>query len=183
TAVTSTHTFLSQSFSLALGTHDLRAELTGDATFVPATLEATLEVVPDTEVNANPFPLNLTTFYPLADGYKNRLKISGQCIEYVSCLPTIEAYTKDGRMVRRWTLRARTVNPYAVIWDGRTATGTLLQAGTYRIRHVIRDWKNNLVTYDQWVVLSHREVRRVIVSVSRPGDAYTSSHRSGTGRI
>src|SRR4029079_6029828 len=51
TAVTSTHTFLSQSFSPALGTHDLRVELTGDATFVPAALEATLEVVPDTEVN------------------------------------------------------------------------------------------------------------------------------------
>jgi hypothetical protein len=185
TEVTGTHALVrnDQIRLWPVGAHELVAEFVGDPTFVQASATTTIDVVPDTVVEANVFPLNVSTFYPLADGYRNRLGISGQCSEFSGCSPKVEIYTDTNRIVRRWILPDISQNQYKVSWDGRTASGTLLRAGRYRIHHTIHDWAGNVLVVDQWVTLSHRTVRWVTVSTTWSGGSYTTSDVGGSGWI
>ncbi len=183
-AVTSTHVQMDVGLVvLALGSHEIVAEFIGDPAFVQASISVTIDVIPDTVIAANVFALNLTTFYPKADGYRNRLRIWGQCSEWSGCSPKVEIYTEANQIVRRWIFPAISQNQYKVMWDGRTASGTLLKAGNYRIHHTIVDWKGNALHVDQWVTLSYRTVRWTTVTVTWSGASYVYADTGGTGWI
>ena len=81
-AISSTHETLSIGpIALSVGTHDLRAEFVGDPTFVQASTAQSFTVTADTFVDANSFKVSATTFYPVVDGYRDTVTISGWCVE------------------------------------------------------------------------------------------------------
>ncbi len=166
-----------------VGSHELVAEFVGDPAFVQASATTTIEVIPDTVVEATVFALNLTTFYPKADGYRNRLQIWGQCAEFSGCTPKIEIYTESNAIVRRVIFPTISQNQYKLMWDGRTAAGVLVKAGRYRIHHTIVDWAGNVLHVDQWVSLSYRTVRWTTVTVTWNGGSYVYPDAGGSGWI
>jgi hypothetical protein len=137
-------------------------------------------VTADTTVSATRLSTAPTTFYPVVDGYGDTITIKGVTLEPATV--SIKIYKSSGSLVRTLSLGTRN-GSFSTKWDGRNKAGTLFSAGTYKVRHYLKDAKGNVLTKDTSVTLSWRKVKWIAASTSKYGDQYAWSAKAGTGAI
>jgi hypothetical protein len=121
---------------LPTGTVALVAEYSGDTNFEPATSDqVTLSIQTDI-VEATGVTVGYSRFYPVKDGYRDTLPITGVRNEPISV--GIRVYNSSNKLVKSLAVASGT-GPYSVSWNGRTSTGALRPSGTYRIVQTLTD--------------------------------------------
>ena len=159
------------SSNLRVGTHTITAEYGGMQWFRGSTSSpVTVVVGSDTAVHAT-FAPSLATFYPVKDGFKDIVKLGGVLSEKATV--TIRAYNSAGTLKRTWSLGTRNPSAYSVAWDGKTAAGSALPAGSYTIKASFKDVKGHTRVISGKTAISLRQVVWKSVSVLRYADTGT----------
>ena len=138
------------------GVHSIAAEYGGGASY-PAAVSSpvTITVSADFGVAASGVGVNYATFYPYKDGYRDTVALRGTPAEPLSVV--IRVYNSSGRLVRSWSLATRTT-AWAIAWNGRTASGTLLAAGKYKVVQKMRDVPGHVKTLTSYTTLSNKRL-------------------------
>ena len=119
------------------GTHRVTAIYGGNGTYAPATSPSVVvTVTADVGVSATGIGVQYPTFYPFKDGYRDTVALRGTPGEPLSV--SIKVYSNRGKLIRSWSLASRT-SPWAVAWNGRTASGAKVPAGRYKVVQRLRD--------------------------------------------
>jgi hypothetical protein len=114
--------------------------------------------------------LSTRHLYPYRDGYRDGLTLRTRLGEPGRL--TIRIRTAAGHVVR--TLRsARPAGPVAVTWNGRTAGGRIVAAGSYRVQLTLTDAAgNSSLSAPRTFTVSARRLHRVIRYVTLAAGAY-----------
>ncbi len=82
--------------------------------------------------------------------------------------------TSAASRVRSWS-KPTAVGWYQVTWNGRTASGTVVAAGRYKIVQTLRDRTGNTRSYTSYTTVSHKRLTWYTKTVTRNGDTYNDS--------
>lgn len=167
--------------SFAVGTHTVEADYTGDADFADSvsTGTFTFTVLPNI-VHVTGVGLDLGTFYPRHDGYRDVVHAVGDRLEPASV--TVSIFNSAGHKVR--TLTAPSAEgPYSIAWNGRTSAGTLLPAGRYKVVQVVKDAQGKTLSVTRYVALSHKILITKTGYVTKLGKSLTVSGHTGGGTV
>ena len=170
------YTFLLPSF--AAGTYALTTHYSGDANFEPGDGTPIDLVVQADIVDATGVGIAYTAFYPVVDGYRDSVAIRGVRNEPASV--AVKVYNSANKVVRTLSV-ATGSGAYGVAWNGRTSGGTLLPAGTYKIRQTLTDGKGIHLVVDKSVYLSWKKLAYTTKTISKYADAATSVGYAGSG--
>ncbi len=135
-----------------IGVKSAVATFTGDANYAPAQRTLPFTVVLNT-VNATGVGLSASAVYPIRDGWKDTVAIRGTRNE--SMAVAIRIYNSSGRLVRTVTY-GRSGGAYSWAWNGRTAGGSLLAAGKYRVDQTLTDAYGASRLFRSYVTVSLR---------------------------
>jgi Bacterial Ig-like domain (group 3)/FlgD Ig-like domain len=160
--------------TLPPGSYTYTAAYSGNASSAPQTSDPfTFEVTADT-LDASGVGRNYATFYPVKDSYKDTLTILGTRLESISV--SIKIYNASNHLVRSTSV-AGAMGGYAVKWNGRTASGTLLASGRYRIVQKLTDGSGTSSTFTSYANLSHKKLVFKTVYLTKAG---IKAHAVGT---
>jgi hypothetical protein len=171
------------SFSLPtfpVGTVDLIAEYSGDVNFDASTSAPFSLVVQSDVVEATGVSVGYAAFYPFKDGYRDTLPIKGVRNEAASV--SIRVYNSKNKVVKTLSV-ASGGGPYAVSWTGRTSSGTMLAAGTYRVVQTLTDVNGIRLVVSKNVTLSAKRLYYYTKTVGKLGSSLSSIGHSGRGRV
>ncbi len=156
------------------GPHQIEARYGGDLAHAPATSSAaSVSVAADMGVTATGVTVQRPTFYPAKDGYLDTVAIRGTPGEPVSV--AIRVYNNaTGKLVRTWSLPSRAV-AWSINWDGRSGTGTVVSAGTYRVSQVLRDGVGHTKTFTSYTTVSSKRLHWYTGSQTRYGSQYSAA--------
>ena len=151
-----------------VGTHVVRATYSGDDWFgTSGSQTVSIEVTGDTSVAASGVGVGYTTFYPYKDSYRDSVAIRGTLQETGSV--TIKVYASSGRKVRTFSVSSRE-GRYSVAWNGRTASGTRVAAGKYRVVQTIRDQAGHSTTFTSYTNVSNKRLYWSTTSITKYAD-------------
>ena len=163
------------------GVHAVDAVYNGDATYARATSnEVAITVTADVGVSVSGVGVSTTTFYPYKDGYRDTVTIRGTPRESVTV--TVRVYNSSGRLVRSWKTGPRT-SAWAIAWNGRTSSGTLLAAGRYKVVQSVRDKPGHTKTFTAYTTLSNKRLRWYTGSITKYGNQYSVHNYSTFGWV
>ena len=165
--------------ALSLGTHTVNVEHGASTDFQASSASASIEVVAN-GVDASGFTIDHTTFYPVKDGYRDTVTLSGQRNEPIAV--SLRVYDANGHLIRTLSVASHD-GPYAVSWTGRSAAGTLQPAGTYKLVQRLTDGAGASLTVTKTVTLSHKQLITKTSYVTKDGDALGKRLTMGSGRI
>jgi Big-like domain-containing protein len=166
----------------AAGTHVIRADLaSGDPDYLDSTTTIEQAVGLDDFVAANGFALSIPTIYPVKDGYRDTVAVKGARQETASVAVTVTS-SGTGKVVARGSVPAG-VGPYQWLWNGRTAGGAILPAGTYVISQVVTDSQGNQLGWSKSITLSTKKLVTLTWSKTQYGNQFQSFGRSGNGTV
>ena len=137
------------------GTVGLVAEYTGDANFDPATSEVYSLHVQTDVVQATGVKVAWPAFYPYKDGYRDTLPITGTRNEAASV--AIKVLNGSNKVVKTFAVPSAGGN-YSVAWNGRTSSGAILPAGTYRVVQTLTDLAGMHLVVTSSVTLSTKRL-------------------------
>lgn len=160
--------------SLPVGTYVYEATYSGNATTLGSTsLQVSFDVtdVPDTTLGASGVGTDVTTFYPVKDGYRDKLTISGLRNESISV--EIRVYSPTGKRVVL-TRIALGAGAYRYLWSGRTSSGVVRAAGRYKVVQTLKDGAGNTLVVTKYVNLSHKKLVTKTKYVTKLGLSITA---------
>ena len=160
--------------SLPVGTYVYEATYSGNATTLGSTsLQVSFDVtaVPDTTLDASGVGTDVTTFYPVKDGYRDKLTISGLRNEPISV--DIRVYSPTGSRVVL-TRIALGAGAYSYLWSGRTSSGDVRAAGRYKVVQTLKDGVGNTLVVTKYVNLSHKKLVTKTKYVTKLGLSITA---------
>lgn len=157
--------------TLSTGLHTLTLDYGGDATFAASQRVEQVDVPADA-VEATGVGVNLATFYPYKDGYKDTVLIRGTRAEPISA--AIRIYGPTGKLVRTFSV-ASASGSYAVAWNGRTATGAALAAGRYKVVQTLNDG-HSAKAFTSYATISMKRLRTYTKTLTKD-----YAHRSAQG--
>ena len=163
--------------SLPVGTYHFTIRYTGDPERAPVTSPVFELRVTDNVVEAQGVGVQYTTFYPVADGYRDTVGIKGNRLESASV--AIRVLSSTGTTVRTATVAAGT-GAYSYAWNGRTSAGSLLAAGKYKVVQTLTDGLGSKLSVTSNVTLSHGKLVTKTAYVTKDGSAI-SAKGSGSG--
>lgn len=144
---------------LAVGAYTYHATYSGNSTVdgSTSTVDLVLEVtaLPDTTLDASGVTRNYTKFYPVRDGYRDKVTMSGLRNEPITV--TIRIYASTGKRVKRQVV-ALGSGPYSYAWSGRNSAGTILASGKYKIVQTLTDAAGNRQVVTQYTTLSKKRL-------------------------
>lgn len=160
-----------------IGTHRLQASYGGDATF-PAAVSPELSIVVrrDVAVVSSNVGVSSSTVYPYPDGYGDTVTIRGTPLEPLAVL--VQVRNGVGTLVRAWSLTSRT-SAWSISWNGKTASGSSLAAGTYKVTQRLTDPKGNVKVVASSVVISTKKLAWTSGSITK--NALQHSNYGGIG--
>lgn len=169
--------------SFALGPHTVTASYSGDDTFLGGATASLARTVAANLVSASGVGVSGTSVYPVKDGWRDTVAIRGTRNERLGV--SIRIYGPTGRLL---TTRSVAVGsgPYSVTWNGRTAAGSILPPGRYRIVQALTDPSTVPALARSWtsyVALSTKRMTwRTATFVVAPGPRnYRFSSGQGVG--
>jgi hypothetical protein len=171
---------LSVTPTLAAGSHDLTASYTGDGDFGPSEAHLTQTVGADTTVDATT-RVQYSTFYPYADGYRDTDEISGSLGEPASV--RIRIFSPTNALVKTIDLGAKPKGRYTYKWTGRSSSGAILAAGTYRVVQRLTDTANNVRTTTTSITLSHKKLVWTTSTITLTGSHFWGVADAGNGYV
>jgi len=160
--------------SLPVGTYVYQASYSGNATTDPSTssqVTFVVTAVPDTTLDASGVGTDLTTFYPVKDGYRDTLKVQGVRGEPITV--TIRIYNASGTRVLLKTI-ASGAGAYAYGWSGRDSHGSVRTAGKYKIVQTLADGAGNTLVVTKFVTLSQKKLITRTTYVTKKGLSITA---------
>jgi len=161
------------------GTYTMTAVYSGNTWVNGSTSDpVTLTVTPDTVHGTA--TIQYANFYPVTDGYRDALSISGTRSEQISVVARV--YSPGGTLLKTYT-KAAGAYPYAFSWNGRNSSGVILPEGRYKIVQVQKDAFNTTKTFTHYVNLSKKKLTTLTKVISKKGNAATAGGVSGTGVI
>lgn len=167
--------------NLAVGLHSIVAVWAGDAGFAPSQSDPQTVTV-DKAVDADSFKVAPSPFYPVRDGYKDLLKISGITREPASVIIRIKSVA-TGKLVRRVELGTKS-GAYLWAWNGRKADGTMVAAGKYKVLQTLIGAGNHILNAPAaFAVLSLKKIYWTTVTKTLYGDQYVIKGAWGTGWV
>jgi hypothetical protein len=143
---------------LGVGTYVYEAAYSGNSTTLGSTSEQVTVVVtalPDTTLDASGVTRDYTKFYPVRDGYRDNLTMSGLRAEPIAV--TIRIYSPTGKRVKTKGI-ALGSGPYSYAWSGRNSSGTILAAGKYKVVQTLADAAGNTLVVTQYTTLSKKRL-------------------------
>jgi hypothetical protein len=160
------------SSNLRVGTHTITAVYSGEGHSVLPSTSAPIVVVvaADKGVNATLVP-SLATFYPYKDLFRDTSRLGGKLNERATV--TIRLYNSSNVLKRSWALGWKNPGGYYATWNGRTAAGSALPAGKYKVVASLKDARGNTRKLTAYVTISWRKAIWKSVSVTRYGDQLT----------
>ena len=167
--------------TFAPGSHPLTATYTGHEANGPSSASLEQSIVADTAVAASNLDVSYATFYPVVDGYRDTETIRGRLNEPASVV--VRIYSPAGSRVDSADLGLLDAGDYAISWDGRTAAGTILPEGTYRIVQRLTDRVANVKKATFSVALSHKKLVWTSATITRSGSQFSASGHGGTGFV
>ncbi len=165
--------------ALSLGTHTVRVEHGASTDFQASSASASIEVVAN-GVDASGFTIDHTTFYPVKDGYRDTVTLTGQRSEPIAV--SLKVYDSKNHLIRTLSVASGS-GPYSLSWTGRTSAGVLQPAGTYKLVQRLTDLGGATLSVTKSVTLSHRKLVTKTTYVTKDGDALGKRLTSGSGRI
>ncbi len=164
---------------LAAGTYHYQATYSGNTVLATSQSDIVeLVIAPDT-VEAAAVGVSLGTFYPVKDGYRDTVRISGNRLEPISV--TIRIYNAGNKRVLLVT-RPLASGTYSYTWNGRKA-GVLLPAGRYRVVQKLTDAAGTSQSITRYVTLSHKRLVTRTAYVTKAGDKITARGTTGSGKL
>ncbi len=91
-----------------------------------------------------------TAFYPVRDGYKDTMTASVNLNEGASL--SLKVYNSAGTRIRTVTGGSFAAGKASIVWDGKTASGSIAPAGTYKYEFVATDAASNTRTTSRYSV-------------------------------
>jgi hypothetical protein len=165
--------------AMTVGPHDFLVSYAGNANYEPSSKTFTVTVVPDV-VEAVSVGLSATGFYPYVDGYRDTVLVKGGRIEPISV--GIRIYNSGGSLVKSVSI-ARGTGGYGYYWNGKTSTGALLAAGTYRVVQRLTDAFGTVRTYTNYVGLSRKRLYYHTAYITKLGSSISAKGTVGSGRV
>jgi hypothetical protein len=112
---------------------------------------------PDTSVGVGGITASPATVYPIRDGYKDTVTVHGILSEPVSA--KLEVRNSTNHIVRTVDVGLVSGGDMWATWNGRTASGSVVPSGKYKIRAFYTDAANN-VAATGWVsvAVSHKRL-------------------------
>lgn len=153
---------------LGPGTYHYEATYSGNAV-VAGSVSNVLElvIVADT-VDATNVKVNYATFYPVKDGYRDSLTISGNRQEAIAV--TISIYNGNNKRVRQAS-KSSASGGYSYAWNGRDSKGDVLPAGKYRIVQKLVDAAGTTKSFTSYSNLSGKKLVTLTKTISKKGSA------------
>src|SRR5690242_8310584 len=142
-----------QNLSLEEGQYTIKAEYSGTATIDPSNAETTLTIGPDL-VHAAAF-YQYATFYPVSDGYRDSVILSGE--RYEPSTATVRIYSPEGTLIKTVAF-AQAATPFGFAWNGRFNSGALRAAGKYKVTWTLVDAFGTTAIATAYVYLSHKKL-------------------------
>lgn len=148
------------------GTYHYVVTYSGNA-LTEGSVSSAMEVVvtPDT-LDATNVRLNLSTFYPVRDGYRDTVTISGSRNEPIAV--TISIYNSGNKRVRLAT-RSLAGGAYSYAWNGRNSKGDVLPAGKYKVVQRLADAFGTAKSFTSYVNLSGKKLVTLTKTITKKG--------------
>jgi hypothetical protein len=165
--------------ALRVGVHTITAHYQPGAntlTFDAFSAPITVTVAADKAVHVT-FAPSLATFYAYKDGFRDTVSLGGVLDERATV--TIKVYSGTGSIKRSWSLGWKAAGKYSVAWNGRTAAGTALPAGKYKVVASFKDARGNVRSIAGYTTISWRKAVWKSVTVVKYGDAGSYSIANG----
>ncbi|MGD9957883.1 FlgD immunoglobulin-like domain containing protein [Nocardioides sp.] len=143
----------------ASGSYQLIVDATADVTDF-GVLSGSSPARPFTIDADSPVPtltVGATSFFPQPDGYRDTLDVTYGSDEAVSA--TLDVLNSSSAVVR--TLMSGQLSAgasFTTVWNGRNTAGTVVPAGTYRVRIVVVDLTGNSTTLTRSVTVSDKKL-------------------------
>lgn len=166
--------------SLPIGIRHFVATYSGDATHQGSTSPVFELVVVADDVDASGVGLQYTTFYPVKDGYRDTVAIRGTRSEPAAV--QIRVYGPTGKLVRSASL-ASGGGAYSYPWNGRTSSGSVLTAGTYRVVQTLTDAFGSKAAYTDYVKLSRKKLVQHTTYVTKRGSSISAKGAEGSASV
>ncbi len=163
------------------GVHAIDAVYDGNTKYWPASSNVvSITVSPDVGVSASGVGVSYSTFYPYKDSYRDAVAVRGTPGEPVSV--SVRVYNSSGRVVRSWSLATRS-DAWALAWNGRTASGTRLPAGRYRVVQTLRDALGHMKAFTSYTTISTKRLYWYTGSITKAGISYSNYIEGPAGWI
>ena len=162
------------------GVKHFEAGYSGDTTHEGST-SATFDLTATNDfVQATGVTIDIATFYPVRDGYRDYVHAKGNRLEPASVRVLI--YDATNHVVRTLTL-ARASGGYSIAWNGRSTSGALQQAGRYKIVQQLTDVAGMKLTVAKFVTLSLKKLVYSTKYVIKNGSAITAAGHVGSASV
>jgi hypothetical protein len=146
------------------GTYTITVQYSGTALVDGSSGQASLTVAPDV-VHAVAFQQYLT-FYPVRDGYRDKVIISGERQEPSTA--TVRIYAPSGALIKTVAF-AEASTPFAFAWDGRYSAGGVRPEGKYKVTARFVDEFDNSLTAVGFITLSRKKLIWHTKTIERTG--------------
>jgi hypothetical protein len=153
------------------GTYHYVVTYSGNAQ-TQGSVSAPMEIVvtPDT-LDADSVGLTPSTFYPVKDGYRDTVTISGNRQEEITV--TISVYNGANKRVHLASV-SQASGSYAHKWNGRNSKGDILPAGKYRVVQKLIDAFGTTKSFTSYVNLSLKKLVTLSKVITKDGSAITA---------
>jgi hypothetical protein len=155
-----------------LGSHTIKVTYAGDGVDHTGSHGSASITLLANVVEASGVGVSAATFYPYKDGYHDTVAIRGSRAESISAV--IRIYSPAGKVVRTFPVAAGT-GAYSVAWNGRTATGTALAAGKYKVVQTLTDALHAAKAFTSYTTISSK---RLYTSTQTFTKSYTQTSKS-----
>ena len=161
-----------------VGTHVLTAKWSGTGNTQPSTSPDRILTVSPNVVHARNFSISASSVYPVKDGYRDSVTVKGYLEESASIAIKV-SNASTGKVVRTITVPTRGPGWYSATWNGRYSSGTIVPAGSYRIRQELTDTLGAKLAVTNTVAVSAKKLYWYSGSQVKYANSYTAKGSSG----
>ena len=115
-------------------------------------------------VEAHAVGVSAGSIYPVKDGYRDTVTLSGHRDESIAV--TISIYNSSNKRVRLATKSSAT-GAYSYVWNGRDSKGAVLPAGKYRVVQKLVDTSGTTKSFTAYVNLSTKKLVTVTKTITK----------------
>jgi hypothetical protein len=150
--------------------------------YSPWFLDVTLKVgPPDKVVSASGLGVSASTFYPYRDSYRDTVLVRGKLAESATVKVVISNAATKAK-VRTFNLGLQR-GTYGVTWNGRTASGSRVPAGKYKVVQTLRDQLGNTLKAVAYTTVSWKRLYTYSGSKTLYGRQFTFHGDPGNGTV